>query len=120
MDSSQIKSVRELSHLINSRNHAVVAREIQALTSSFDPYTATMDVAASILTDRDHFPYTRFFRTSPTATKPTIVEREAGFRPMTNACYRADDNFRKNDAYPSLCFQTPCSTVLLCHPRQSS
>ena len=46
MDSSQIKSVRELSHLINSRNHAVVAREIQALTSSFDPYTATMDVAA--------------------------------------------------------------------------
>ena len=56
MDASQIKSVRELSHLINSRNHAVVAREIEALTSSFHPYTATLDVAASIITDRDHFP----------------------------------------------------------------
>ncbi|MCH9718216.1 MAG: hypothetical protein K0U52_14215 [Gammaproteobacteria bacterium] len=101
---------------INRRNLYHVRREINKLVSSFEPYTATQNQAEEIITDIDHFPYTRRYRSTPSDFYPRVMEREAGFRPMNNACYDAPDRLLMHDSYPNNCFQTACSTVDLCVP----
>lgn len=75
--------------------------------------------AGQIVTDRDHFPYTRFYRGVYNSDKPIIMEREAGWRPKYNNCYKKycvqDDT-----NYPNHCFSAPCSTVFPCYPKYQS
>lgn len=79
-----------------------------------NPYYSTLNDTNSIVTDMDHFPYTRFYRGIPTSTDPIVFEREAGWRPMYNTCYTV--NKCENDLkYPNHCFEAPCSTVYPCY-----
>ena len=106
----------ELTYKLNEQNRRVVADQIRILQSSFNPYVATENLANSVITDRDHFPYSRFYRSNPMESVPIIMEREAGFRPVDEACYDAPNRLLMYDKYPAHCFQTPCSTVKPCVP----
>ena len=117
MNAKQHESdMQKMSNKINRNNVLSVRGEIARLISSFDPYVATAVQAEKVLTDIDHFPYTRRYRTSPSDFYPRVMEREAGFRPMDNECYASADKLLMHDSYPNNCFQTPCSTVDLCIP----
>ena len=112
-----MNSVNKLTETINHQNYNVVNQQIKKLMSSFDPYTATSSLATRVVTDIDHFPYTRFYRSDPTNPTPILFEREAGFRPTTQQCYKKGCGLKLNDPYPLNCFQSPCSTVLPCVPQ---
>ncbi len=80
------------------------------------PYLSTLEDAKTVITDMDHFPYTRFYRGSYLSSMPSVFEREAGWRPIHNKCYSI--NLPKPIApYPNHCFQMPCSTEMPCYPQ---
>jgi hypothetical protein len=82
---------------------------------NYQPYFATLNTGSIVLTDYDHFPYTRYFRGVPKSNRPIVAEREAGWRPVYNTCYKNDNEYpeEKNNNF---CFETACSTVYPCHP----
>lgn len=75
------------------------------------PHYGTKD---TVITDMDHFPYTRFYRGSYTSENPIIMEREAGWRPHEKSCYTTLE-CTKTLPNPSHCFETACSTVFPCY-----
>jgi hypothetical protein len=86
------------------------------MKKGYMPYYGTSNVAESIITDMDHFPYTRFFRGVYYSSKPTVFEREAGWRPIKNNCYKGKNCVEKS-SYPNNCWEYPCSTVLPCYQK---
>ena len=101
----------ELTKNINSKNIKSVREQINAKNSHL-PYIASEGNAIASVTDMDHFPYTRYFRGVYYNTEPVIFEREAGYRPHQNKCYKV--KCKKNiSPYPNHCFQTACSTLFL-------
>jgi len=99
---------------INSSNVNHVRRQI-AKKSGFSPYLATKQEASDILTDYDVFPYPRYFRGVPTSSVPIVAEREAGWRPRHDDCYKVlQPPVEAN--YPNHCFSSACSTVYPCYP----
>ena len=85
------------------------------LKKGYKPYFSTMNDVKSVITDFDHFPYTRFYRGVYNSSDPTVIERESGWKPTRNLCYKGDTGFYKR-LYPNHCFQAPCSTVFPCYP----
>lgn len=103
-----------LTEKINKANVESIRKQIGEKAGS-NPFYGTMNGAESVITDMDHFPYTRFFRGIYKSTEPVVVEREAGWRPHRNSCYTV--NYAKTkDPYPNHCFETACSTVYPCYP----
>ena len=99
---------------INNLNVNNVRYQIEQ-KKNYLPYYATLNDGSAVLTDYDHFPYTRYFRGNPYSTRPIVAEREAGWRPVYNKCYSVEDptvvvNQNKN------CFEAACSTVYPCYP----
>ena len=90
-------------------------REQIAKKSGFLPYLATKKEASNILTDYDVFPYPRYFRGVPTSSVPIVAEREAGWRPRHDDCYKVLQPPSKIN-YPNHCYQAACSTVYPCYP----
>ena len=79
------------------------------------PYYATISNVKSVVTDQDHFPYTRQFRGDYTAQTPIIYSREAGWRPLNNDCYKNTNLPIITPTVPIInCFSYPCSTVRPC------
>jgi len=78
------------------------------------PYYATRNDAGSAITDMDNFPYNRFFRGVYYEPKPVVFEREAGYRPLNNPCYRKQVLATSNPA--RYCWEYPCSTLFPCVP----
>lgn len=77
-----------------------------------NPFYATKQTLAPVLIDQDHFPYKRYFRGVYYEDKPVIFEREAGWRPLDNNCYK-----QINIVDPkkhNFCWQNACSTILPC------
>ena len=102
---------------INLRNVENIRYQISKKTESF-PYYATLETATSVLTDKDTFPYQRAWRGEPHSTHPIVAEREAGWRPRHDKCYKVQPSV--NDmisSYPDHCFEAPCSTVFPCYPK---
>ena len=102
--------------LLNSSTLANVQKGIAARKSS-EPYMATSAAIMNVITDQDHFPYTRYYRGQPGATCPVVAERETGWRRQQDQCYNV--NLPANaypDSYPRHCFQGPCSFVHPCYP----
>ena len=99
---------------INSSNVNHVREQI-AKKSGFLPYLATKKEASNILTDYDVFPYPRYFRGVPTSSVPIVAEREAGWRPRHDDCYKVLQPPSKIN-YPNHCYQAACSTVYPCYP----
>ena len=105
---------QNLTEHINYDNVKNVRRLIAKKQSCF-PFLATEPQATSAITDMDHFPYTRFYRGNPNSSRPTVFEREAGWRPTNNQCYKALLR-PTEEGYPNHCFSSACSTVFPCYP----
>jgi len=100
---------------INSENISAVRHMIERKKKN-TPFYATSESAERIITDMDHFPYTRFFRGVSYFPNPIVMEREAGFREVNNNCYRVSCPGGEKVPYPNHCFETACSTVYPCYP----
>ena len=82
------------------------------------PYYATMQSAGAVMTDMDHFPYKRYFRSVYNEQDPTVMEREAGFRPRRDSCYT--DNTIPVHVPVNYCWEYPCSTVRPCGDKKKT
>ena len=105
-----------ITETVNNINIASVRKQIYEKTGSV-PYYATINTSEYVINDMDHFPYTRFFRGLYKSPDPVVLEREAGWRPVNNLCYRAN-NYIKEDPYPNHCFESSCSVVYPCYPEK--
>jgi hypothetical protein len=107
----------DLTYNINNLNVQNIRKQINSKKSCL-PFYATSKDATSTMTDYDTFPYTRWYRGVPESTTPVIAEREAGYRPRHDKCYRVLEPHFENDPnpYPNHCFAGPCSTVYPCYP----
>jgi hypothetical protein len=74
------------------------------------PYQSYANDVKNVITDVDHFPYTRFYRGVYNDTNPHIWEREAGYHVLQ------PQGYTKHLSYDipkfSLPMQIPCSTVI--------
>ena len=96
-----------------NQNNVEGIREQIAKKKSGIPYHATKNLAAKVLTDYDTFPYPRYWRGVPTSYYPVVSEREAGWRPRLDNCYKITEPI-KDAPYPKHCFQSSCSTIYPC------
>jgi len=101
---------------INQNNRDIIQFQINQKTQYDVPFYATKELAQSTITDMDEFPYKRFFRGEYANPCPVVFEREAGWRPLHNACYQKIGHPQLCD--PHYCWQFPCSTVWPCRPNQ--
>ena len=103
-----------MTQYININNTHYIQSQIQ-LKKNTNPYYSTKNQVAEVITDYDNFPYQRWFKGVYNSTVPIVAEREAGYRPRYDNCYK----FRGNSepaVYPNHCFEAPCSTVYPCNP----
>lgn len=98
----------------NLKNVNSVRAQIYRKKSS-NPYMATLNDAAQVVTDYDTFPYPRWFRGISKSTRPIIAEREAGWRSRHDSCYKVSQP-KSSDNYPNHCFQGPCHFTHPCYP----
>jgi len=89
-------------------------RDQIAMKQGTRPYYGT--ATQQVVTDMDHFPYTRYFRGRYESSQPIVFDREAGWRPVNDACYKGSCDARPLP-YPTHCFEAPCSTVYPCYPQ---
>lgn len=104
----------QLTPLINEQNVESV-RKMIAARKGYKPYYASGDTVAGVVTDQDHFPYTRYFRGVSYHPDPIVFEREAGWREIRNGCYQVRKPYQKGP-YPNHCFASACSVVYPCYP----
>jgi hypothetical protein len=82
---------------------------------STSPYYATEQDCKNIITDFDHFPYTRWYRGNSALYVPVVAERQAGWRIRHDDCYKQEKTI-DNTHTPNVCFQNapnaafPCQT----------
>ena len=99
--------------VINNANVQNVRDQIAIKKGSL-PYLATVNQSSQVVTDYDTFPYPRYFRGVPESTVPIVAEREAGWRPRHDNCYKVLEP-QGEIRYPNHCWQGPCSLVLPCY-----
>ena len=110
------KNLNSLTPILNQHNIESVKNLIEQ-KKSHNPYHATHDSATSVITDFDHFPYNRYFRGHYSSPTPIVAEREAGFRPRHDNCYKVKiPPSGQSSPYPNHCFEGPCSLVTPCYP----
>ena len=103
---------------ISNYNVQTVRSEIQRLQEP-DPVMFTVKNAKSVLTDYDTFPYHRYWRGDYKSSAPIIAEREAGWRPRKDSCFKVENPpkaFNQPFSYPNHCFQTASNVAYPCHP----
>lgn len=103
-----------LTEKIEDSNLSYLKDQIEKKKCS-DPYYGTINHASDIVTDIDHYPYTRFYRGEYKSNQPIAMEREAGWRPQRNSCYSMN-KIPERSPYPNHCFESACSTVYPCYP----
>jgi hypothetical protein len=104
----------ELTNNVNRMNIESIRSMIRR-KQGWKPFLATLEDTTSVMTDMDHFPYTRFFRGRADSTCPIVFEREAGWRPLENACYEFNRPPCKTKP-PKYCWESACSVVYPCVP----
>lgn len=103
----------KLTQRVNNENIHNVRSQI-AKKKGCIPYHATVRQAEQVLTDYDTFPYPRWWRGVAGLSHPVVVEREAGFRPRKDDCYKINES-PTPVPYPNHCFEGSCSTVYPCY-----
>lgn len=103
---------------INEHNVQNVREQINKKKAS-TPYLATSNIQNQSITDYDSFPYNRWYRGVPELYTPVIAEREAGWRPRNDDCYKVipNNDLNQHSNYPNHCFETSCSTTFPCYPQ---
>lgn len=100
---------------INQHNIDSVRSCIQKKLSNV-PFHSTITNSLNILTDIDHFPYTRFYRGVYLSENPVVFERESGWRPRYDNCYKSPPSANEiSHQYPNHCFEGSCRTTLPCY-----
>jgi hypothetical protein len=108
----------DLTPFLNELNVNSVRKQINRKKAS-SPYYATNSQSAEVITDHDTFPYPRYYQGIPKSNVPIIAEREAGWRPRHDDCYKLNTPSHQLQ-YPNNCFQAACSTVYPCYPANAS
>jgi len=111
-----MSETKSLTEQVNDVNVASIRKQI-SMKTGYEPHFGTVNEAESVITDMDHFPYTRFYRGVPSSSHPIVFEREAGWRPQRDSCYSVTNNCKDNSLYPNHCFEAACSTVYPCYPQ---
>ena len=82
--------------------------QIEQKTKYGKSFYATNESVGKTITDMDNFPYQRFYRGQYQSNEPIIFDRKAGYRHVSNACYKTIPsysveypNYRRN-AYMGL------------------
>lgn len=112
--SNQSLYEKENAQIINTNVQSV--RKMIERKNSPHPYLPTRGSVHNVITDMDHFPYTRFFRGVSYFPDPIVFEREAGWRNTHNNCYSPSCP-PSNLPYPNHCYEAACSVVYPCHPQ---
>ena len=100
---------------LNHQNINSIRDQIRYKNNYCKPFYATEDNASACLTDQDTFPYPRYFRGEYDHEEPVVFEREAGWRPRQDRCYKLQCPGNR-DFYPNNCFEGACSLVQPCYP----
>lgn len=105
-------------NLINSNNHSVL-KNLRSRKADSIPFLATEENAMGVITDHDHFPYTRYWRGQNIFdSEPRVAEREAGWRPVNhelNDLLRNSLLFPTSTPEPNYCWQSACTTLYPCN-----
>lgn len=91
-------------------NEEWIAKQIHIKNMYASPYESRASDVQQVVTDVDHFPYTRFYRGAYNDTSPRIWEREAGFHSLQNASYVKEATFNVTPHRGPT--QIPCGTIL--------
>jgi hypothetical protein len=106
----------DITPYLNTYNITNIRNQIEAKKAS-TPYYSTIHQVQGVITDYDTFPYPRYFRGVAESSDPIVAEREAGWRPRHDSCYRVTEPPGVDHPLPpNNCFQAPCSTVYPCYP----
>ena len=97
---------------ITQNNRDIIQFQINQKQQYNIPFYATKELVQSTITDMDEFPYKRFFRGEYANKCPVVFEREAGWRPLHNNCYK--EIVTPQQCEHPYCWQMPCSTVYPC------
>ncbi len=101
-------------YIMNIRNRDALQYQIE-LYNKEAAFFPSRELVKSVVTDMDHFPYTRFYRGNPYSDTPVIMDKEAGFRRKLDCytpVYVVDEG-----PFPNVCFEGPCSTTYPCNPQ---
>ena len=113
---NKINIMSSLSEQINRNNIKFVRNQIAEKINYAIPYYARARDTTKVITDLDNHPYERYYRGVYYSDDPIVFEREAGFRPVENPCYKSLNCQYVEEYYPNHCIQTACSTVFPCFP----
>tara|TARA_B100001115_G_C15509979_1_gene241600 strand:+ start:50 stop:553 length:504 start_codon:yes stop_codon:yes gene_type:complete len=94
-------------------NHSInfIRDQIRKKTNYEFPYYTNTNAVENIVSDRNEFPYPRYYRGRADINVPIVYEREAGYRMAKPFKFHFKSNF---DAKPRMCFQYPCTVDFPC------
>ncbi len=100
---------------IYESNIAYVQSQIQKKKTSTTPFFSS---TTEVVTDFDHFPYTRHFRGEYDNHTPIVFGRDAGWRPRRDDCYKYQYDPVPDIIKPRHCFSGACNGVKPCKPEE--
>lgn len=113
-----IYKMSNLTPNINDMNVMNIRHQINA-KKGYLPHHTSIARAGGVLTDYDSFPYNRWYRGIAQSPDPIVAEREAGWRPRQDNCYKIQTP-NKKDPYPNHCFESATNVVYPCYPEFQS
>ena len=100
---------------IDKNIHAIKAEITKKNYST--PYFVGSNAIYNVSNDYDEFPYPRWYKGEYKKSYPIVAEREAGWRPKNTYVPNIP---RQEDVKPSICYQSPCSTIYPCYSQDNS
>lgn len=98
--------------IINEHSIETIKKQIEQKNKGL--YFANNETVTHIITDMDHHPYTRWYRGVSYYPEPIIMEREAGWRPRRDNCYKLMIPATETETHS--CFEPACTTTFPCIP----
>ena len=86
-----------------NQNIENIKRQIFIKNNGSNPYFATTLNNKNVITEYDHFPFTRYWKGKPLADNVYVDGREAGFRIRDDKCYKGCNV--SEVVKPNVCFQ---------------
>ena len=105
----------DFSYGVTDNNIENVRRQMMSKLDYSMPFIPTAQMTAATVNDMDNFPYRRYFRGRYYEQHPIVFEREAGWRPREDDCYKKEYQY-SGGHYPYHCFEAACSIVYPCYP----
>ena len=102
-------------------NVQYIREQIERKNNYNIPYYATKNSITNVVTDQDHFPYSRHYRGVYHSSKPVIFEREAGYRERNDQCYipQSGGAYKFLNKAEGIVFQQPANTVIPPKPEET-